>query len=122
MAAAFGSGALFSIVSGVGTPNPVVNAITTGVAFAVFQGGFFMVSTLLSLSINEIWSHFTVLGINRLYVYCIAYFIAISALREIDVETGLLSYVWKVCIGHLMIIVFLLNWGYISQFKFFPCF
>jgi len=59
MAAAFGSGALFSIVSGVGTPNPVVNAITTGVAFAVFQGGFFMVSTLPYLSINEIWSHFT---------------------------------------------------------------
>jgi hypothetical protein len=45
MAAAFGSGALFSIVSGMGTPNPVANAITTGVAFAVFQGGFFMVST-----------------------------------------------------------------------------
>jgi hypothetical protein len=43
MAAAFGSGALFSIVSGMGTPNPVANAITTGVGFAVFQGGFFMV-------------------------------------------------------------------------------
>jgi hypothetical protein len=43
MAAAFGSGALFSIVSGMGTPNPVVNALTTGMAFAVFQGGFFMV-------------------------------------------------------------------------------
>lgn len=43
MAAAFGSGALFSIVSGMGSPNPVANAITTGVAFAVFQGGFFMV-------------------------------------------------------------------------------
>jgi hypothetical protein len=43
MAAAFGSGALFSIVSGMGTPNPAVNAITTGMAFAVFQGGFFMV-------------------------------------------------------------------------------
>jgi hypothetical protein len=41
MAAAFGSDALFSIVSGMGTPNPVANAITTGVAFAVFQGGFF---------------------------------------------------------------------------------
>lgn len=45
MAAAFGSGALFSIVSGMGTPNPVTNAITTGLAFAVFQGGFFMVCT-----------------------------------------------------------------------------
>jgi len=54
MAAAFGSGALFSIVSGMGTPNPVANAITTGAAFAVFQGGFFMVST-----INMIGSSFT---------------------------------------------------------------
>lgn len=26
---------------------------------------------------------------------------------------------WKVCIGHLTMIFFLLNWGYISQFKFF---
>jgi hypothetical protein len=41
MAGAFGSGALFSIVSGTGTPNPVANAITTGVSFAIFQGGFF---------------------------------------------------------------------------------
>uniref|UniRef100_A0A0E0K0J1 Mitochondrial import inner membrane translocase subunit TIM22 n=1 Tax=Oryza punctata TaxID=4537 RepID=A0A0E0K0J1_ORYPU len=37
MAAAFGSGALFSIVSGMETPNPVANAITTGAAFAIFQ-------------------------------------------------------------------------------------
>ncbi|AQK71387.1 Mitochondrial import inner membrane translocase subunit Tim17/Tim22/Tim23 family protein [Zea mays] len=65
MAAAFGSGALFSIVSGMGTPNPVANAVTTGVAFAVFQGGFFM-------------------------------FIAISSLREIELETGMLSYLWKI--------------------------
>ncbi|KAL6650668.1 hypothetical protein ACP70R_009593 [Stipagrostis hirtigluma subsp. patula] len=48
MAAAFGSGALFSIVSGMGTPNPVANAITTGVAFAVFQGGFFMIGQKFS--------------------------------------------------------------------------
>lgn len=48
MAAAFGSGALFSIVSGMGTPNPVANAITTGVGFAVFQGGFFMISQKFS--------------------------------------------------------------------------
>ncbi|GJN27733.1 hypothetical protein PR202_gb15779 [Eleusine coracana subsp. coracana] len=48
MAAAFGSGALFSLVSGMGTPNPAVNAITTGIAFAVFQGGFFMVGQKFS--------------------------------------------------------------------------
>lgn len=48
MAAAFGSGVLFSIVSGMGTPNPAVNAITTGAAFAVFQGGFFMIGQKFS--------------------------------------------------------------------------
>ncbi|PUZ75890.1 hypothetical protein GQ55_1G246000 [Panicum hallii var. hallii] len=48
MVAAFGSGALFSIVSGMGTPNPVANAITTGAAFAVFQGGFFMIGQKFS--------------------------------------------------------------------------
>ncbi|XP_062219176.1 chloroplastic import inner membrane translocase subunit HP30-2-like [Phragmites australis] len=53
MAAAFGSGALFSIVSGMGTPNPVVNAITTGVAFAVFQGGFFMIGQKFSKPQSE---------------------------------------------------------------------
>ena len=58
MAAAFGSGALFSIVSGMGTPNPVANAITTGVAFAVFQGGFFMVRTWKCLLLMEVTSLF----------------------------------------------------------------
>ncbi|KAL5215463.1 hypothetical protein ABZP36_006864 [Zizania latifolia] len=53
MAAAFGSGALFSIVSGMGTPNPVANAITTGVAFAVFQGGFFMIGQKFSQPPSE---------------------------------------------------------------------
>uniref|UniRef100_A0ACD5Z403 Uncharacterized protein n=2 Tax=Avena sativa TaxID=4498 RepID=A0ACD5Z403_AVESA len=48
MAAAFGSGALFSLVSGMGTPNPVASAITSGVAFAVFQGGFFMIGQKFS--------------------------------------------------------------------------
>jgi hypothetical protein len=60
MVASFGSGALFSIVSGMGTPNPAVNAITTGIAFAAFQGGFFMVRTwgfpsLLSEFYQYIW-------------------------------------------------------------------
>lgn len=53
MAAAFGSGALFSIVSGMGSPNPVANAITTGVAFAVFQGGFFMIGQKFSQPPSE---------------------------------------------------------------------
>ncbi|KAF8686685.1 hypothetical protein HU200_043518 [Digitaria exilis] len=53
MAAAFGSGALFSIVSGMGTPNPVTNAVTTGMAFAVFQGGFFMIGQKFSKPSSE---------------------------------------------------------------------
>ncbi|OAY85543.1 hypothetical protein ACMD2_16342 [Ananas comosus] len=48
MAAAFGSGALFSLVSGMGAPNPVANAVTSGLAFAIFQGGFFMVGQKFS--------------------------------------------------------------------------
>uniref|UniRef100_A0A0D9VGJ3 SAM domain-containing protein n=1 Tax=Leersia perrieri TaxID=77586 RepID=A0A0D9VGJ3_9ORYZ len=53
MAAAFGSGVLFSIVSGMGTPNPVANAITTGAAFAIFQGGFFMIGQKFSKPQSE---------------------------------------------------------------------
>ena len=41
MVAAFGSGAAFSLVSGMGgAANPAQAAFTTGVCFAVFQGGF----------------------------------------------------------------------------------
>ncbi|WOL00949.1 hypothetical protein Cni_G09662 [Canna indica] len=43
MVAAFGSGALFSLVSGMGGPNQAVNAVTSGIFFALFQGGLFMV-------------------------------------------------------------------------------
>jgi hypothetical protein len=48
MVAAFGSGALFSLVSGMGTPNPAVNAVTTGLFFSLFQGGIYMVSFCFS--------------------------------------------------------------------------
>lgn len=43
MAAAFGSGAMFSLVSGVGGPNQAVNAVTSGLFFALVQGGIFQV-------------------------------------------------------------------------------
>lgn len=43
MAAAFGSGALFSLVSGMGGPNPAQNALTSGIFFALVQGGIFQV-------------------------------------------------------------------------------
>ncbi|KAL6500997.1 hypothetical protein OROHE_025194 [Orobanche hederae] len=41
MVSAFGSGAMFALVSGVGVPNPVANALTTGLFFAFIQGGIF---------------------------------------------------------------------------------
>lgn len=48
--AAFGSGVAFSLVSGVGggAGNPVMNAVSTGAAFAVFQGAFFQIGKAFS--------------------------------------------------------------------------
>lgn len=43
MAAAFGSGAMFSLVSGMGGPNQAANAVTSGLFFALVQGGLFQV-------------------------------------------------------------------------------
>ena len=48
MAASFGSGAAFSLVSGVGGPNPIPNAISTGVVFALFQGAFYQIGKQFS--------------------------------------------------------------------------
>lgn len=49
MCAAFGSGAAFSLVSGMGSAgNPAQAAFTTGVAFAVFQGGFHKIGQAFS--------------------------------------------------------------------------
>lgn len=47
MVAAFGSGAMFTLVSGMGAgaPNQAANAITSGLFFALVQGGIFKVST-----------------------------------------------------------------------------
>ncbi|KAG6523557.1 hypothetical protein ZIOFF_013418 [Zingiber officinale] len=39
MVAAFGSGAMFSLVSGIGGSNQAVNAVTSGLFFALIQGG-----------------------------------------------------------------------------------
>ncbi|KAF8042991.1 hypothetical protein BT93_A1353 [Corymbia citriodora subsp. variegata] len=41
MVAAFGSGAMFSLVSGMGGPNQAVNAVSSGLFFALVQGGLF---------------------------------------------------------------------------------
>lgn len=41
MVAAFGSGAMFSLVSGMGGPNQAANVVTSGLFFALVQGGLF---------------------------------------------------------------------------------
>ncbi|CAI5490319.1 unnamed protein product [Closterium sp. Naga37s-1] len=48
--AAFGSGIAFSVVSGVGGPagNAVLNALSTGAGFAIFQGAFFQLGKAFS--------------------------------------------------------------------------
>ena len=48
MAAAFGSGALFSLVSGMGGPNQATNALTSGLFFALVQGGLFQIGQKFS--------------------------------------------------------------------------
>ncbi|XP_065861453.1 chloroplastic import inner membrane translocase subunit HP30-2-like [Euphorbia lathyris] len=48
MVAAFGSGAMFSLVSGVGGPNQAANAVTSGLFFALVQGGIFQLGQKFS--------------------------------------------------------------------------
>ncbi|KAL8551186.1 hypothetical protein ACS0TY_000317 [Phlomoides rotata] len=48
MAAAFGSGAVFSLVSGMGGPNLAANAVTSGLFFALVQGGIFQLGQKFS--------------------------------------------------------------------------
>ncbi|XP_050238828.1 chloroplastic import inner membrane translocase subunit HP30-2 [Mercurialis annua] len=48
MAAAFGSGAMFSLVSGMGGPNQAANAVTSGLFFALVQGGIFQLGQKFS--------------------------------------------------------------------------
>ncbi|KAH9329027.1 hypothetical protein KI387_001135 [Taxus chinensis] len=48
MVAAFGSGAMFTLVSGVGGPNMAQNAVTSGLFFALIQGGLFKVGQKFS--------------------------------------------------------------------------
>lgn len=43
MVAAFGSGAMFSLVSGMGGPNQAASVVTSGLFFALIQGGLFKV-------------------------------------------------------------------------------
>lgn len=50
MAAAFGSGAIFSLVSGMGGPNPAASALSSGFFFALVQGGLFQLGQKFSQS------------------------------------------------------------------------
>ncbi|CAM6035840.1 unnamed protein product [Sphagnum compactum] len=50
MVAAFGSGAVFSAVSGMGGPNLAGNAVTTGIFFALIQGAIFKVGQQFAMS------------------------------------------------------------------------
>lgn len=43
MVAAFGSGAAFSLVSGMGGPNLAVNVVSSGLFFALIQGALLKV-------------------------------------------------------------------------------
>ena len=52
MAAAFGSGVMFTLVSGMGGPNQPTNVITSGLFFALVQGGLFKVINLLHFFSN----------------------------------------------------------------------
>ena len=49
MVSAFGSGAAFSLVSGMATGSRLQGAFTTGVLFALFQGAFYQASCSLGL-------------------------------------------------------------------------
>ena len=44
MVAAFGSGAMFSLVSGMGGQNQAANVISSGLFFSLIKGGIFQVS------------------------------------------------------------------------------
>ncbi|GLU12130.1 hypothetical protein SLE2022_288360 [Rubroshorea leprosula] len=51
--AAFGSGAVFSLASGIGGPNPVTNLLTSGLSFALIQGCIFKLGQTFSPSPAE---------------------------------------------------------------------
>lgn len=53
MAAAFGSGAMFSLVSGMGGPNQIPSAVSSGAFFALAQGGIYKVCNVFSVILCE---------------------------------------------------------------------
>lgn len=71
MAAAFGSGAMFSLVSGFSGPNQAANAISSGLFFALIQGGIFKLGQKFSqpptedIFYNKTRSMLTSLGLEN---------------------------------------------------------
>ena len=61
MVAAFGSGAMFSLVSGMGGPNQAANVVTSGLFFALVQGGLFKV-------IERKLVHFIIASLCNIYL------------------------------------------------------
>lgn len=71
MVAAFGSGAMFSLVSGMGAPNQPANAVTSGLFFALVQGGLFKVLRIELIISKDIQApqdaYILVLSLNNCY-------------------------------------------------------
>lgn len=53
MVSAFGSGAMFSLVSGGGGQNMASNAVMAGAFFALIQGGIFKVGLFLLFAYSQ---------------------------------------------------------------------
>ncbi|KAG6503068.1 hypothetical protein ZIOFF_035357 [Zingiber officinale] len=66
MVAAFGSGAMFSLVSGMGGPNQALNAVTSGLFFSLVQGGIFKLISFVDDQIVHClcWDH---IGVAFIY-------------------------------------------------------
>ena len=67
MVAAFGSGAMFSLVSGMGGPNQAGNAIVSGLFFALVQGGIFKVQAQASQFFN--FQYFRMMRDEKSFVF-----------------------------------------------------
>ena len=66
MIAAFGSGSMFALVSGMGGPNQIPNMISSGVFFALAQGGIYKVCNAFSVN------YFAIADIVFFLVNCMA--------------------------------------------------
>ena len=89
MISAFGSGAAFSMVSGMASGNKLQGAFTTGTLFALFQGAFFVVSSIPCASIctNALLKDTPVIRRNkpyRLYMPCSIF----SPIRATQISIG----------------------------------